>query len=441
MMTVKYYPRGEIKKLDIELWNLKVKGTDIMSYTLRFQELALINVMSYRLQTMEEAIEFANDQMDQKLITITERQAEQKRKLMFNAGNNQGYQQQNKRQKTGNFAPNNNNNNHGNSRATQNAATCYECGVQGHYKRDCPKLKNGNRGNQRGNGSAPAKVYVVGNAGTNPDSNVVTVCSRLAYVGDASEQMSNWLRESSKNRRWDVIRVTILAFFGSLEVFLELCPKAIYQGHWFDGRVASLRVLVMKIAFLLGTRTSSMMPFSALVLHAPFLDMDCLIDSYLLIQEGFAFEFKIWTTYFDISWSIGADISMIADLAVWTRRTFNIDTDTDDNIIKKMFSIVDSGKSVYYDLSLCNYPQISVIRVLGLWVISGCGLSTCFLHSFSFPRFHPTGFYLERFFNETDFVDNMCRDSHVDLMGNLVPLLMILEIGHRCDDFEYMVLL
>ncbi|GJR86817.1 putative reverse transcriptase domain-containing protein [Tanacetum coccineum] len=39
--------------------------------------------------------------MDQKLITITERQAEQKRKLEFNAGNNQGYQQQNKRQNTG----------------------------------------------------------------------------------------------------------------------------------------------------------------------------------------------------------------------------------------------------------------------------------------------------------------------------------------------------
>ncbi|GKC82491.1 hypothetical protein Tco_1138208 [Tanacetum coccineum] len=42
MMTVKYCPRGEIKKLDIELWNLKVKGTDITSYTLRFQELALM---------------------------------------------------------------------------------------------------------------------------------------------------------------------------------------------------------------------------------------------------------------------------------------------------------------------------------------------------------------------------------------------------------------
>ncbi|GJV31479.1 putative reverse transcriptase domain-containing protein [Tanacetum coccineum] len=35
MMTVKYCPRGEIKKLEIELWNLKVKGTDRRVYTLR----------------------------------------------------------------------------------------------------------------------------------------------------------------------------------------------------------------------------------------------------------------------------------------------------------------------------------------------------------------------------------------------------------------------
>ncbi|GKF92866.1 hypothetical protein Tco_0279585, partial [Tanacetum coccineum] len=49
------------------------------------------------------------------------------------------------------------------------------CGVQGHFKRECPKLKNNkNRGNQVGNDRAPARVYAVGHAGTNPDSNVVT---------------------------------------------------------------------------------------------------------------------------------------------------------------------------------------------------------------------------------------------------------------------------
>ncbi|GKF91483.1 putative reverse transcriptase domain-containing protein, partial [Tanacetum coccineum] len=47
-------------------------------------------------------------------------------------------------------------------------------GVQGHFKRECPKLKNNkNRGNQVGNDRAPAKVYAVGHAGTNPDSNFV----------------------------------------------------------------------------------------------------------------------------------------------------------------------------------------------------------------------------------------------------------------------------
>ncbi|GJV45402.1 reverse transcriptase domain-containing protein [Tanacetum coccineum] len=200
MMTVKYCPRGEIKKLEIELWNLKVKGTDVTSYTVRFQKLALMcgrmfheesdevekyvsglpdmirrNVMSYQPKMMEKAIKFANDQMDQKVLTIAERQAEQKRKLEFNAGNNQGHRQKNKRQNTGraytvglgkkreymgslplctkcnyqhkgpcaprynkckkighldrdcrSSSPNGNNNNRGNSRTTQNAGTCYE---------------------------------------------------------------------------------------------------------------------------------------------------------------------------------------------------------------------------------------------------------------------------------------------------------------------------
>ncbi|GJV89520.1 putative reverse transcriptase domain-containing protein [Tanacetum coccineum] len=58
-------------------------------------------------------------------------------------------------------------------RANQRVFTCFECRAQGHYKRDCPMLKNKNQGIQAGNGNVVARDYDVGTAGTNPNSNVV----------------------------------------------------------------------------------------------------------------------------------------------------------------------------------------------------------------------------------------------------------------------------
>nr|GFA32787.1 hypothetical protein [Tanacetum cinerariifolium] len=72
---------------------------------------------------------------------------------------------------------NNNNNNNNNQRAqgeNPRNITCFECGVQGHFRSDCPKLRNGNQGNRTGNGNAVERAYVVGTVGTNPNSNVVT---------------------------------------------------------------------------------------------------------------------------------------------------------------------------------------------------------------------------------------------------------------------------
>ncbi|GJQ92575.1 putative reverse transcriptase domain-containing protein [Tanacetum coccineum] len=84
-------------------------------------------------------------------------------------------------------AGNANNTNNQKGTGSGQKPTCFECGAQGHYKKECPRLKNnkGNRGNQAGNDRAPAKVYVVGNAGANPD-NVVAgtflLNNRYAYI-------------------------------------------------------------------------------------------------------------------------------------------------------------------------------------------------------------------------------------------------------------------
>ncbi|GJS94220.1 putative reverse transcriptase domain-containing protein [Tanacetum coccineum] len=118
-MTDKYCSLGEIKKLEIELWNLKVKGNDVPTYNERFQVLTLIcikfvtnetkkvdkyisglpdniyrNVKSSKPKTLDETIELANNLMDQKLRTYAERQDDNKRKADDSSRNNHGYQQQ-----------------------------------------------------------------------------------------------------------------------------------------------------------------------------------------------------------------------------------------------------------------------------------------------------------------------------------------------------------
>ncbi|GKE43328.1 putative reverse transcriptase domain-containing protein, partial [Tanacetum coccineum] len=44
----------------------------------------------------------------------------------------------------------------------QGVIACFECGVQGHYRKDCPKVKNQNCGNKARVPDARGKAYVVG---------------------------------------------------------------------------------------------------------------------------------------------------------------------------------------------------------------------------------------------------------------------------------------
>ncbi|GKE43036.1 reverse transcriptase domain-containing protein, partial [Tanacetum coccineum] len=59
--------------------------------------------------------------------------------------------------------------------ANQRVVTYFGYGGQGHYKCDCPKLKNQNRGNKFAKNDARGKAYALGGGDGNPNSNVVTV--------------------------------------------------------------------------------------------------------------------------------------------------------------------------------------------------------------------------------------------------------------------------
>nr|GFA34753.1 reverse transcriptase domain-containing protein [Tanacetum cinerariifolium] len=149
--------QGEIKKLEIELWNLKVKENNVSTYTERFQELNLIctkfvadetekidkyvsrlpdniygSMKASKPKTLDETIELAKDLMDQKLHTYAERS--------FGNVNVTNAQRNNGENPKGNG--------------------CFECGATRHIKRDCPKLKN--KDGEKGN--TPGWVYAVGNA-------------------------------------------------------------------------------------------------------------------------------------------------------------------------------------------------------------------------------------------------------------------------------------
>nr|GFA00594.1 hypothetical protein [Tanacetum cinerariifolium] len=112
-------------KLEMELWDLKVKGTDLASYTQRFQELALLcgrmffeesdkiekyvgclsdmihgSVVASKPKTMQEAIKIATELMDKKIRTFAERETASKKKFENTSRNTQNQQHPNKRQNT-----------------------------------------------------------------------------------------------------------------------------------------------------------------------------------------------------------------------------------------------------------------------------------------------------------------------------------------------------
>ncbi|GJS65371.1 putative reverse transcriptase domain-containing protein [Tanacetum coccineum] len=167
------------------------------------------NVAASKPKTMQEATEMVTELMDKKISTLAERQAENKRKL---DNNNQAQQQSPKRQNVarayaagtgerkeyvGTLPLCNRCKLHHNGPCTvkcgnckkvghmtrdcrnhvaarnQRNLTCYECGNQGHYRSDCPELKNQNHGNQAEGTKARGMVYALGGGETDQDPNKI----------------------------------------------------------------------------------------------------------------------------------------------------------------------------------------------------------------------------------------------------------------------------
>ncbi|GKD48798.1 putative ribonuclease H-like domain-containing protein [Tanacetum coccineum] len=170
MISEAYCPRNEIQKLESELWNLTVKGTDVVGYTQCFQELTLL------------CPRMVPDEADK-----VERQANNKRRMDNNPRDNDAQQPPYKRQNATRVytaRPSEKREYAGtlslgttsiaDQRApveNQRTLTCFECGNQGHYHSECPKLKNQNCENQTGNGKARGRVYSFGGGEADHDPN------------------------------------------------------------------------------------------------------------------------------------------------------------------------------------------------------------------------------------------------------------------------------
>nr|GEV88207.1 putative reverse transcriptase domain-containing protein [Tanacetum cinerariifolium] len=171
-MTNKYCSQGELKKLEIELWNLKVKGNDVPTYTNHFQELTLI---------CTKFVANENEKIDKNFAPMRKGLTTKERlmirpKTTMGINNNPSNSRMSPRsiiwgQERGNhmkdLCP---------SAQSANVITMARVLRSAtNATRDCPKLKNKNRGNM----NAQGWVYAVGNAKKNgnapmnPDLNVV----------------------------------------------------------------------------------------------------------------------------------------------------------------------------------------------------------------------------------------------------------------------------
>ncbi|GKE24825.1 putative reverse transcriptase domain-containing protein [Tanacetum coccineum] len=242
------------------------------------------NVIAAEPTRLQDAVQIANNLMDKKLKGYTVKNTENKRRLNNNYTNNCGQQPPFKRQNTGGqnvarayVAGNNEKKEYEgtlpfcnkcklhhvgpctircrkcnkighltrNCKVTnsttstqrgqmvnQRNVTCFECGAPGHFQKDCPKVKNQNRGNKTRVPDARGKAYVLGGGDANPGSNTVTGTFLL------NDHHAYMLFDSGANRSF---------VSNTFSALLDITPSALdvsYAVELADGRTSETNTVL-----------------------------------------------------------------------------------------------------------------------------------------------------------------------------------------------------
>ncbi|GJT25920.1 putative reverse transcriptase domain-containing protein [Tanacetum coccineum] len=229
MITDKYCPSGEIKKLESEYWNLK-ESAKVERYVGGLPD--MIHGSAYTAGPGDKKPYGGTKPLCTRCNYHHDGPCTQKCTNYKKIGHSARDYKGRPAAANNNNHSNNNNNNQRAQGLNPRGITCFECGVQGHFRSDCPKMKNGNQGNRAGNGNAVARTYDVGSAGTNPNSNVVTGTFLL------NNRYASILFYTSADRSF------ISTAFSSL---IDIIPTTLDHGYdveLADGRIIWVNTLI-----------------------------------------------------------------------------------------------------------------------------------------------------------------------------------------------------
>ncbi|GJW36725.1 putative reverse transcriptase domain-containing protein [Tanacetum coccineum] len=262
LMTEVYCPRNEIQKIEMESWNLTVKGNDLTAYNQRFQELTLLctKMVPEEEDQVEKYIGGLPDNIQgNKGYAI--KNDENKRTFDNNSRDNRGQQQQPFKRRNINgpnmaraYTVKNNVEIRGYVGALPYCnkcrfhhkgpcmVKCGNCKRVGYMNRDCKAVvattpqRAPNRGNKTGNktrnNEAKARAYAIGGGGANPDSNIVTGTFLL------NNRYASMLFDSDADRRFVSTTFSVL---------LDVIPSTLdtkYAVELADGRISETNVIL-----------------------------------------------------------------------------------------------------------------------------------------------------------------------------------------------------